>query len=265
MMVSAALGGGQIVLAGGSTPRTANGQFVAAVHAVGSGSVAAPRSGSATSGASAPTTSDSNYRMIERGAARRRWPTRPSRRASGSRASSGAEQAPPTTTSGGCAMPGRRSSISCCWVSGPTATPRRCFPDSLAARALAAGGRRARRQVWSRSCRGHVDRSRRCRRRDVVFLADGRLEGATRSRRRSDPTAKPDPRVPASLLVADAKQVIVLLDASAAAKVDSRAQLGHDGGHRRRPRWHQGRRRLPARPRAWRFVIEPTDGRAQSR
>lgn len=35
MMVSAALGGGQIVLAGGSTPRTANEQFVEAVHAVG--------------------------------------------------------------------------------------------------------------------------------------------------------------------------------------------------------------------------------------
>lgn len=35
MMVSAALGGGQIVLAGGSTPRTANEQFVDAVHAVG--------------------------------------------------------------------------------------------------------------------------------------------------------------------------------------------------------------------------------------
>ena len=35
MMVSAALGGGQIVLAGGSTPRTANAQFVDAVQAVG--------------------------------------------------------------------------------------------------------------------------------------------------------------------------------------------------------------------------------------
>ena len=35
MMVSAALGGGQIVLAGGSTPRTANKRFVDAVHAVG--------------------------------------------------------------------------------------------------------------------------------------------------------------------------------------------------------------------------------------
>lgn len=35
MMVSAALGGGQIVLAGGSTPRTANEQFVDAVNAVG--------------------------------------------------------------------------------------------------------------------------------------------------------------------------------------------------------------------------------------
>jgi 6-phosphogluconolactonase len=35
MMVSAALGGGQIVLAGGSTPRAANEQFVDAVKAVG--------------------------------------------------------------------------------------------------------------------------------------------------------------------------------------------------------------------------------------
>jgi 6-phosphogluconolactonase len=35
MMVSAALGGGQIVLAGGSTPRTANERFVDAVRAVG--------------------------------------------------------------------------------------------------------------------------------------------------------------------------------------------------------------------------------------
>lgn len=35
MMVSAALGGGQIVLAGGSTPRTANKRFVDAVGAVG--------------------------------------------------------------------------------------------------------------------------------------------------------------------------------------------------------------------------------------
>lgn len=35
MMISAALGGGQIVLAGGSTPKTANEQFVKAVRAVG--------------------------------------------------------------------------------------------------------------------------------------------------------------------------------------------------------------------------------------
>lgn len=64
MMVSAALGGGEIVLAGGSTPRSANEQFVTAVRTVGF-DLSKTRFWIGDDRCVGPEDEHSNYRMIQ--------------------------------------------------------------------------------------------------------------------------------------------------------------------------------------------------------
>jgi 6-phosphogluconolactonase len=64
MMVSAALGGGEIVLAGGSTPRSANEQFVTAVRTVGF-DLSKTRLWIGDDRCVGPEDEHSNYRMIQ--------------------------------------------------------------------------------------------------------------------------------------------------------------------------------------------------------
>jgi 6-phosphogluconolactonase len=219
MMVSAALGGGQVVLAGGTTPRAANEQFVNAVRALGL-DLSRTTFWIGDERCVGPDDELANFKMISEslieplaGVA-----AVDVRRIKGELGpEEAADEYEQQLRAAG--TPEFDLVMLGLGADGHTAS---LFPSqpSLAARERLVVG------VPEAALKPFVPRvtltiAALTASKQIVFLAEGDSK-ADAIAAAFGPTASPDPNVPASLLVPDAEELIVLMDRSAAAKVTPR-------------------------------------------
>lgn len=217
MMVSAALGGGEIVLAGGSTPKSAYAQFVAAVHEVGF-DLSQTRFWIGDERCVEPDDDLSNYKMIEQALlaplADLAQPT-----IERIRGELGAEQGADDYERRLRDAGAPEFDLVLLGI-GPDGHTASLFPGQPSLQEhsrLAVGVPQAGLEPFVPRITLTVPALAASR--DVVFLATGGSK-ARAVAAAFGPGSGPEPRIPASLVVPAAKQVTVLLDAEAAAEID---------------------------------------------
>lgn len=216
MMISAALGGGQIVLAGGTTPRAANEQFVDAVRAVGL-DVSSTTFWIGDERCVGPDDDLANFKMISESLSEplAGLATLDVRRIKGELGpEAAADDYEQQLHAAG--APEFDLVMLGLGADGHTAS---LFPDqpSLAERErLVVGVPEAGLQPFVPRVTLTIPALTACK--QIVFLAEGDSK-ADAIAAAFGPDAKPNPHVPASLLVPDAEELIVLMDRAAAAKV----------------------------------------------
>jgi 6-phosphogluconolactonase len=219
MMISAALGGGQIVLAGGSTPRSANEQFVDAVHAVGL-DLGGTTFWIGDERCVGPDDDLANFKMISRSLIEplADVATLDVRRIKGELGpEAGAEDYQRQLDAAG------RPEFDLMMLGlGPDGHTASLFPDQASLgerRRLVVGVPEAGLEPFVPRVTLTIPALTAAK--QVVVLAEGESK-ADAIAAAFGPDSQPDPHVPASLLVADAQELIVLIDHAAAAKLTPR-------------------------------------------